>query len=112
MAAVLISLHLLAALRYALFDAHQYDDAEIGVGSAVDEHGLERLVGVAVRGMALDDGFQHRLHIEAGLRETPTRLRRIDADHVFDLRLDPVLVGGRQVDLVEDCRISRLLSSA
>ena len=54
------------------------------------------------RRQPLDDGFQHRLDVVAGLGRDGDGVRGVDADHVLDLLLDPVGVGGRQVDLVQD----------
>ena len=36
------------------------------------------------------------------LAEIEQRVGGVDADHVLDLLLDPLRLGGRQVDLVED----------
>ena len=87
----------------AVDDAHEHDDAEIGVVPGIDEQGLERRVRVALgRRQLLDDGLQHALDVEAGLGRDRHGLRGIDADHLLDLLLDPVRIGGGQVDLVED----------
>ena len=50
----------------------------------------------------MDDGFQNVGDAEAGLGRDQHGLRGVDADHFLDLFLDPVRLGGRQVDLVED----------
>ncbi len=67
-------LHLLAALEHALFDAHQHHDAEIGVVPAIDEHGLERLVGVArqARGSRSTIASSTAFTLRPVLAETPT----------------------------------------
>ena len=89
--------------RHAFLDAHKHDDAQIGVVPAVDQHRFERLVALAGGWrQPLDDCFQHLGDVEPGLGRDADRVGRINADHVLDLRLDPLLVGGRQVDLVED----------
>ena len=54
------------------------------------------------RRQALDDGFEHGFDVEAGLGRDADGVGGVDADHVLDLLLDAVGVGGRQVDLVED----------
>ena len=93
----------LALLHHAVDDAHQHDDAEIDVVPAVDQQRLQRRVAVALRRrQARDDGFQHVGDAEAGLGRDHHRVGGVDADHVLDLLLDLVGLGGGQVDLVED----------
>ena len=92
----------LALLHHAVDDAHQHDDAQIGVVPAVDQHGLQRRGLVALgRRQALDDGFQHQVDADAGLGRDRHGFRRVEADDVLDLLLDAVGLGGGQVDLVE-----------
>ena len=87
----------------AVDDPHQHHDAEIGVVPGIDEQRLERRIRVALRRrQLLDDGFQHALDVDAGLGRDRHGLRGVDADHLLDLLLDPVRIGGGQVDLVED----------
>ena len=96
-------LDLLALAQHAVDDAHEHDDAEIGVVPAVDQQRLQRLRRVALgRRQALDDGLEHRFDVEAGLGRDRDGVRGIEADHVLDLLLDAIDVGRRQVDLVED----------
>jgi hypothetical protein len=95
-------LDLLALLQHAVDDAHQHDDAEIGVVPAVDQHGLQRRVAVA-----LPAGQRSTMASSTSPRRgrswpRSSRRRTHRADHVLDLLLDPVGLGGRQVDLVED----------
>ena len=53
----------LALLQGAVDDAHQHDDAEIGVVPAVDQQRLQGRVAVALRRrQPRDDGFQHLRH--------------------------------------------------
>ena len=42
----------LALLQHAVDDAHQHDDAEIGVVPAIDQHGLQRLGARRLRAAA------------------------------------------------------------
>ena len=57
-----------AFLELAVDDAHQHDDAEIGVVPGIDQKRLQRRVGVAGgRRQPGDDGFQHRVDALAGL---------------------------------------------
>ena len=54
------------------------------------------------RRQARDDRLQHLGTFEAGLGRDQDGVRGVEADHVLDLLLDLVGLGGRQVDLVED----------
>ena len=81
--------HAVALAQDAVEDADEDDDAEVGVVPAVDEHGLERGVRVALRGgQAVDDGFEHVGDAEAGLGGDLDGVRGVDADDVLDLLLD------------------------
>ena len=81
---------------------HQHDDAEIGVVPGVDQQRLQRRRLVALRRrQAIDDRLQHEIDVEPGLGRDRHRLRGVEADHVLDLLLDALGLGGRQVDLVE-----------
>ena len=92
-----------ALLQHAVLHAHEGDDAEVGVVPAVDQQRLERRVAVALgRRQALDHRLQQVVDADAGLGRDPDRLGRVDADHVLDLPGDPLGIGRRQVDLVED----------
>ena len=94
---------LLPGSELAVLDPHQDHDAEIGVVPAVDEQRLERRRGVALRRrQALHQRFQHILDAEPGLGRDQERVRGVEPDHILDLLLDPVGLGGRQIDLVQD----------
>src|SRR4051794_3391219 len=96
-------LDLLAALQAAVDDADEDDDAEIGVVPAVDEHGLQGRVGVALGGRDLvDDGLEDFLDADAGLRAGEDGAAGIEADDLLDLLADAFRVGGGEVDLVDD----------
>ena len=95
-------LDLLALFQHAVEHAHEHDDAEIGVIPAVDEARLERRRLVALwRRQARDDGLQHVLDADAGLGRNQHRLRSVEPDHILDLLLYAVRLGGGKVDLVE-----------
>jgi hypothetical protein len=49
-----------------------------------------------------DDRLQHGLDVEAGLGRDQDGVRGIQPDHVLDLLLDLVGLGGREIDFVED----------
>ena len=92
----------LALGEHAVDDAHQHDDAQVGVVPAIDQQRLERRRAVAFRRrQAGDDGFQHVGHAQAGLGRDHDRVRGVQPDHVLDLLLDRLRLGRRQVDLVE-----------
>ena len=96
-------LDLLALAQFAVDDAHQHHDAEIGVVPAVDEQRLQRRVAIAFRRrQAVDDSFQHIGNAKAGLRRDHHRVGRVDADNVLDLLLDALGLGGGEIDLVEN----------
>ncbi len=85
-----------------VYDADQDDDAEISVVPGIDQEGLQgsRLVALG-RGQALDDRFEHEVDIETRLGRDRHGVRGVEADHVLDLLLDPLGLGGGQIDLVE-----------
>ena len=94
---------LLAALQPAVLHADQDHDAEILVVPAIDQQRLQRRGAVALgRRQAVHQRLQHALDVEAGLGADLHRVGGVQADHVLDLLLHPLGLGGRQVDLVED----------
>ena len=96
-------LDLLALLDAAFLDAHEHDDAEVGVIPTVDQQGLQGCVAIAGRRrQALHDRFEDLVDVQARFGRDADGARRIDADDVLDLLLDALLVGRRQVDLVQD----------
>ena len=50
----------------------------------------------------MHDRLQHLVDAEAGLGGDHHRVGGVEADHVLDLLLDALRLGGGQVDLVED----------
>ncbi len=93
---------LLAPDELAVLDAHENDDAEIGVVPGIDEQCLERRADVALRRrQPLHQRLEHLVDVEAGLRRHLDRMRGVDADHVLDLLLHALGIGGGQIDLVE-----------
>jgi hypothetical protein len=93
----------LAALQAAVLDSHQDDHAEIGVVPAVHQQRLQRRVGITRGGgQAGDQRLQHFGDVQAGLGADHHRVGGVQADHVLDLLLDLVGLGGGKVDFVED----------
>ena len=93
----------LALAHRAVDDAHQHDDAEIGIVPGVHQERLERRLGIALgRRQAGDDRLQHLGHVLPGLGGNLDGVRGIEPDHVLDLLLDLVGLGRGQVDLVQD----------
>ena len=81
----------------------QSDHTQIGIIPAVDQQGLQGGRGIAPgRRQTFDQGLQHGGHALAGLGRDRQRLAGVDADHLLDLLLDPLGLGRRQVDLVQD----------
>ena len=92
-----------AFFQNAVFNAHQNDDAQIRVVPRIDQHRLQRRVDVALRRRQFGhDAFQNVVDADARFRRRFDRVRRVDADHVLDLRLDLFGVRGGQVDFVDD----------
>ena len=92
----------LALLQHAVDHAEQDDDAEIGVVPAVDQQRLERRRGIALRRrQPVHDRLQHLRHVQPGLGRDQDGVGGVEPDHVLDLLLDLVGLGGRQIDLVE-----------
>ena len=95
-------LDLLALLDDAIDNAHQHDDAEIGIVPAIDQHGLQRLGGIALgRRDAFDDGFKDFDDANAGFGAGQHGARCVEADNVLDLLLHLFRIGGGQIDLVD-----------
>ena len=98
-----MNLTLLALLQHAVDHADQDDDAEIRVVPAVDQHRLERRVGVALgRRDALDDRLEHVGDADPRFGAGQHRVGRVEPDHFLDLGADLLGLGGGQVDLVDD----------
>ncbi len=96
-------LHLHALLEHALAHPQQGDDAEIGIVPAIDDQGLQGGGGIALgRRQAVDHGLQHGVDAKPGLGRDHQGVGGVEADDVLDLLLDPVGLGRRQVDLVQD----------
>ena len=93
----------LAPLDLAVDHAHEHEGAAVAVVPAVEDHRLERPVGVPLR-------RRHPLHDRGeDVRDPLPRLARgedrlgaVEADDVGDLLLDPVRLGRGEVDLVDD----------
>ena len=93
---------LLALLQLAVDDAHEHNDAKIGVVPGIDQQRLQRRFLVPLGGrQALDDGLQHKVDVQAGLGRNRHGVRGVEANHVLDLLLDAVGLGGGQIHLVE-----------
>ena len=91
-----------ALLELAVDDAHQHDDAEIGVVPGIDQERLQRRLRIALGGgQPRHDRLQHGLDTLAGLGGDRQGVGCVETDHVLDLLLDALRLGRRQVDLVE-----------
>ena len=82
--------------------AHQHDHAHIGVVPAVDDHGAQRAVGLALgRRNAGDHSFEDFVDAHAGLGAARNRVGGVNADDVFNLELGVLGIGLRQIHFVE-----------
>jgi hypothetical protein len=106
---------LLTLFQLAIDDAHQHHHAQIGVVIGIDQQRLQRRVQSALgRRQAVHHRFQHQVDIQTGLGRNRHRVAGVQPDDILDLLLDPVGLGGGQIDLVEDRhdlqpRIDRLI---
>ena len=88
--------------QLAIDHTHQHDHAHIGVEPAVNDHGPERRIGIALgRRYAGHHGFEDFIDAHAGFGRARNRVGRIDADHVFHFGAGVVGVGVGQVHFVE-----------
>ena len=87
----------------AVDDAHEADDAAIGVVPGVEEEGAEVAVGVAFRrGDVRDDLLEDLVDADAGLGRGQDGVVGVEADHVLDLLAHALRLGRGEVDLVDD----------
>ena len=94
---------LLAEAYAAIEDAHQDDDAAIGVEPGVEDQGAQRQIGRPL-GMRhqMDDGFQDFVDADALLGAAQDGVAGVEADDGFDLLADAFRFGGGEIDLVDD----------
>ena len=91
------------ARERAVADPHQDDHSEKGVVPGIDQKGAEGGFSLAFgRRKAFDQRLQHLPDPLAGLGRDGDAVLGAEADHVLDLSPDPIGLGSRQVDLVED----------
>ena len=96
-----LDLHALAQL--AVDDAGEDDDASVGVEPAIEDEGLQRGFGVALRRRKQrDDGFEDVGDVEAGLGGDGDGVVGGEADGFFDHLLGALDVGAGEIDLVDD----------
>ena len=90
-------------LELAVDDAGEDDDASVGVEPAIEDEGLERGFGVALRGREEgDDGFEDALYVEAGFGGDGDGVVCGEAYGFFDHVLGALDVGAGEIDLVDD----------
>ena len=86
----------------SLHDAHENDNAAIGVEPRVEDEGLKGRIGIAFGGgETMHDRFQHFVHSLACFGAHGDGVRSIQSDGLLDVFLGAENVGGRQVDLVD-----------
>ena len=87
----------------AVHDPDRRDHAAVDVVVRVEDQRPQRGVGVAHRRRdLLDDGVEQLGHAVARLARHVEELVGVEAEHLLDLVGDPLGLGGREVDLVED----------
>ena len=92
-----------AAPHAPLDDPHEHDDAAVGVVPGIEDQRLERLVRRPLRVRhARDDRLEDLLDAGPLLGAREDRAVRRKTDHLLDLLQDPVRLGARQIDLVDD----------
>ena len=103
---VLPGLHqanLLPGPHDAVDDAHEDDDAAIGVVPGVEDQRLERRVGIPVgRRQPVDDRLEDLRDAAALLRAREDGVLRVEADDLLDLAPDLLRLRAGQIDLVDD----------
>jgi hypothetical protein len=93
----------LALAHGALHDAHQHDDAAIGIEPGVEDERLQRGVGVAGwRRQTVDDGLKHFRHALAGLGAHRDGVGGVESDGLLNGFLGAHDVRRGQIDFVDD----------
>ena len=81
---------------------HQHDHAHIGVKPAVDDHGAQRAVRIALGRRNLGhDGLQNFVNAYAGFGRAGNGVGGVNANHVFNLAARVVQIRVGQVNLVQ-----------
>ena len=94
---------LLADAQPAVDDAHQDDDAAVGVEPGIEDQRAQRRVGRALgRRHQVDDVLQNFVNADALLGAGQHGIARVQADDGLDLLANALGLGRRQVDLVDD----------
>ena len=89
-------------LDAALEDAKQNDDTTIGIVITVENQGFQGSVAFSFRGRDVPDDFlQNFRNAKAGLGGHIAGFATIDANPIFDVVLDAIWHGGRQIDFVD-----------
>ena len=93
---------LVLGAQSAVEHSDQHHHTDIIVEPGVDDQSLQRRLRIAFgRRDPGDHGFENVVDAHAGLGTGRNRIRRIDADDLFDLDLRLLGVGLRQIHLVE-----------
>ncbi len=91
-----------AFFQHTVLDPDQDHHAQVGIVPAIDQQRLQGRVGIAGgRRQVRDQGFQHGIDAQPGLRRNFQRLGNVETDHLFDLLFNTIRFGGGQVDLVQ-----------
>ena len=96
-------LDLVALLDRTVDHADQNDNAQICIIPTINQHRLERGITVPLgRGKTVHDRFQNIRNTQTAFGRDRDRVLGVNTDHVLDVFLDPIRVGGRQVNLVQN----------
>ena len=95
--------HLGVLAHLAVNKTHKDNDATVAVVNAVEDERLQGSIGVALGGWDIFyDIVKHGLDIDAVFGAYLGRIHGENADDILNLMLDPLGVGGGEIDLVDD----------
>ena len=94
---------LLAHAQMAVHHAHQNDDTAVAVEPGIENQRAQGQIGRAFgRRHQHDDGFQDVVNADSLFGAGQHGIARIQADDGFDLLANPLRLGRREIDLVDD----------
>ena len=92
-----------AGAQGALHHTKIDDDAPVAIVDAIEDEGLQRGFRIALGGGNIgDDALQHLVDIDTVFGGDAGGIHGGDADDILDLVADPLGIGGRQVNLIDD----------
>ena len=92
-----------AGAQGALHHTKIDDDAPVAIVDAIEDEGLQGGFRIALGGGDIgDDALQHLVDIDTVFGGDAGGIHGGDADDILDLVADPLGIGGRQVNLIDD----------